>query len=44
MTDNEIRELLRLWVIRAFGVEADETALGYGIDLFQGRNPIVRQD
>lgn len=44
MTDDEIRELLRIWAMRAFGIESDQTALQYGADLFQHRNPVVRQD
>ena len=43
-SDEEVRDLLRIWAMRAFGASANETALQYGVDLLQGRAPIVRQD
>jgi hypothetical protein len=44
MPDEQIAYLLRLWSARSFGTSADDTAIQYGIDLFNGRNPVVRQD
>ena len=44
MPDEQIAYLLRLWSARSFGTQADDTAIAYGIELFHGRNPVVRQD